>query len=134
MQVGACRGQGLVAEDESDGRTAGSCGLQPHREGMPKDMGGDVLGGDAGTCRGCLAGVDLDAPGNGVGAHLPGGAVGGEHEDAEAGGVLALPLPQPGNGGLLERAQPFLPAFAVPEDAGSRLGQGDVSPGEAGDL
>ena len=79
-------------------------------------------------------GVDLDALRNGVGAHLPGGAAGGEHETAGAGGVLAVPLPQSGDGGLLERAQPFLPALAVPEDAGSGPGQGDVSPGEAGDL
>ena len=48
-------------------------------------------------------------------------------------GVLAVPLPQCGGGGRVER-RTFLPAFAVPEDAGSRLGQGDVSPGEAGDL
>src|SRR5271165_971516 len=71
---------------------------------MPQDMGGDVLGGDPGACRGCCGGVDLDALGGGVGAHLPGGAAGGKHEAAGAGRVLAVPLPQSGNGGLLERA------------------------------
>ena len=35
--------------------------LQAHSEGMPQDMRGDVLGGDAGTCGGCCRGVDLDA-------------------------------------------------------------------------
>src|SRR6266566_10080454 len=97
-------------------------------------MGGDVLGGDAGTGRRCRRGVDLDALRDGVGAHLPGGAAGGEHEAAGTGGVLAVPLPQSGDGGLLERAEPFFPALAVPEDAGSGPVQGDISPGETGYL
>ena len=37
-------------------------------------------------------------------------------------------------GGLLERAEPFFPALAVPEDAGSGPVQGDISPGETGYL
>ena len=101
---------------------------------MPQDMRGDVLGGDAGTCGCCCRGVDPDAFRDGVDAHFPGGAAGGEHESAGGGGVLALPEPQCGDGGRLERADPFLAALAVPEHAGAGFFQGDVGPGERGDL
>src|SRR6266581_6528283 len=73
------------------------CYYRPHNPAihiMPQDMGRDVLGGDPGACRGCCGGVDLDALRDGVGAHLPDGAAGGEHEAAGSGGVLAVPLAQ----------------------------------------
>nr|WP_322752170.1 hypothetical protein [Frankia sp. Cas3] len=63
--------------------------------------------------------MDLQAVGDGVGAHRPGGAAGGEHDGVLGRGVLALPEPQCGDGGRPERGDPPFAPLAVPEHVGA---------------
>ena len=91
VEVGLGRFWGFVAEPQCDCGGVEASGEHSHGAGVPHHMWGDIAAHECAACRSCCLGVNFDALGDSVGAHLGAPATAGEHGRLRVGRVFGEP-------------------------------------------